>query len=74
MKLSLFPCLITAVAAASNCGPSRNVTDVEQGAIFNEFVQKFYFDKNVSAAFLDHVDESYIQHNPYALSGRQRAM
>jgi len=64
---------IIAAARAATCPPVSS-TPEEQLASFNAFVQKFYYDKNVKAAFLDHVDVNYIQHNPNALSGRQTAI
>ncbi|KAF2421159.1 hypothetical protein EJ08DRAFT_521539 [Tothia fuscella] len=72
---SLLPlCALTAaqLPAGPNC-PSRTVTPSEQLTIFKSFVRKFYVEKNVPAAFTDHVAESYIQHNPNFLSGRQVA-
>jgi len=65
---------ITAVSANAHACPPHKSTVAEQRASFNAFVQKFYIDKNVEAAFLGHVDPSYIQHNPNALSGRQNAI
>jgi predicted SnoaL-like aldol condensation-catalyzing enzyme len=76
MKLTLFPSLLVAgipTALAANC-PPRAVTSAEQKAIFDEFVDAFYVKKNVSQAFLNYSDESYIQHNPDFLSGRGVAL
>jgi len=61
-------------AAATLYCPSRPATEREQIAIFDEFINKFYFIKNASLAFGEHVDVNYIQHNPNALSGRQVAI
>jgi predicted SnoaL-like aldol condensation-catalyzing enzyme len=62
----------TLASAAANC-PGRIVTSFEQLEIFKTFVRKFYVEKNIPAAFTDHVAESYIQHNPNFKSGRQIA-
>ncbi|KAH8590066.1 hypothetical protein B0O99DRAFT_599329 [Bisporella sp. PMI_857] len=58
--------------APENC-PPRPATQWLQNRIFEDFLQKFYVEKNATAAILDHMSEQYIQHNPYALSGRQNA-
>ncbi|USW58205.1 Putative NTF2-like domain superfamily, SnoaL-like domain-containing protein [Septoria linicola] len=54
--------------------PSQPVSSTQQRAIFNQFIQKFYIEKNATAAFSEHVAESYIQHNPNVLSGRENAI
>ncbi|RDW92419.1 hypothetical protein BP5796_01813 [Coleophoma crateriformis] len=54
--------------------PPRAATPEEQRSIFATFSQKFYVDKNVSAALNDHLADDYIQHNPAALSGKQAAL
>jgi len=64
--------IITA-ATAANCPPHK-ATLKEKRAAYEDFVQKFYIEKNVEAAFVNHMDENYIQHNPNALSGRQSAI
>lgn len=80
MKLGylLMSALATLVAAkhpAPNCPPKPGFLHLDdQLTSFNEFVQTFYYDKNVSKAFLEHVDVNYIQHNPFALSGRSNAI
>jgi predicted SnoaL-like aldol condensation-catalyzing enzyme len=78
---SALPLLTTATATATasssaataNC-PGRPATTAEQKVIFADFVNAFYVTKNVTKAFLDHVAEDYIQHNPGFPSGRQVAM
>jgi predicted SnoaL-like aldol condensation-catalyzing enzyme len=80
-NIYLLPLLFPAALAGSinthkpppNC-PSRPVSPATQAAIFLAFFQKFYIAKNVTNAFLDHVSPSYIQHNPYALDGRDAAI
>lgn len=67
----------TAPAAAADptpyC-PSRPATNAEQTAIFTEFLQSFLVKKDAKTAFLRHMAENYIQHNPMVLSGRQVAI
>lgn len=50
--------------------PPRPATSQQQKAIFNEFINKLYVDRNGTRALLDHMPEDYIQHNPFAHSGR----
>jgi predicted SnoaL-like aldol condensation-catalyzing enzyme len=66
--------LLAPLALAANCPPSPNTSPAAQRASFLAFVDLFYRQRNVSAAFTGHVDESYIQHNPYFLSGRTAAV
>jgi predicted SnoaL-like aldol condensation-catalyzing enzyme len=74
MMYSLALLFLTPLALAANCPPTPNTTAVAQRASFLAFVDLFYRQRNVSAAFSAHVHESYIQHNPYFLSGRAAAV
>ncbi|KAF9871447.1 hypothetical protein CkaCkLH20_11094 [Colletotrichum karsti] len=56
-----------------NC-PPRPANAAEQRAIFNDFVNDFYVEKNTTKALLNHQAEDYIQHNPNVLSGRQASI
>jgi predicted SnoaL-like aldol condensation-catalyzing enzyme len=58
---------------AASCSPAP-ATPAEQKVIFDKFVDAFYVKKNATEAFLNYVVESYIQHNPNFLSGRDVAM
>ena len=42
-----------------------------QDDIFNDFVQRFYIDKNVSEALHTYATSDYIQHNPFVGQGAQ---
>jgi predicted SnoaL-like aldol condensation-catalyzing enzyme len=66
--------LLAPLALAANCPPAPNTSPSAQRASFLAFVDLFYRQRNVTAAFTNHVHESYIQHNPYFLSGRAPAM
>ncbi|KAF2220494.1 hypothetical protein BDZ85DRAFT_266686 [Elsinoe ampelina] len=58
-------------AAAAFC-PPRPASAREQRKIFNEFVNAFLVEKDYSVNFFNtYIAEDYIQHNPFALSGRQ---
>ncbi|KAF4555049.1 Hypothetical protein D9617_3g021180 [Elsinoe fawcettii] len=60
-----------AKAAASLCPPGRS-TPREQLQAFNDFVEAFVVRQEYDAAtFNKYIAEDYIQHNPFALSGRQ---
>ncbi|KAF5517513.1 hypothetical protein CGCA056_v011157 [Colletotrichum aenigma] len=60
-------------ATLPNC-PSRPASPAGQRAIFNDFVNDFYVERNTTKALLNHMTEDYIQHNPNVLSGRQSSV
>lgn len=64
---------VLAAIPAPNC-PPRPTKTAEQTVIFEQFVNSFYVKKNITEAFLNHVAESYIQHNPNFKSGRDIAL
>ncbi|CAG8612912.1 12360_t:CDS:2 [Acaulospora colombiana] len=70
--------VVTVSASLSNAQtsycPSRPATEAEQQQIFEEFYQALWVKKDVPGAFNKHVDVNYINHNPYATSGRQNAI
>jgi len=68
MKLTYFLSILSIASAASFC-PSRGAGEKEQLASWHQFVDKFYIKKDVPAAFEDHIDHNFIEHNPGALSG-----
>ncbi|KAH7055806.1 hypothetical protein B0J12DRAFT_726768 [Macrophomina phaseolina] len=61
------------LSTAELCPPKYAPADLQR-AIFYDFVNTFYTIGNTTEAFLTHVDESYIQHNPAILSGRDAAI
>lgn len=61
-------------AATEPYCPPKPATEAEQKEIFKSFYQLLWVTKNVATAFNKHVSTDYIQHNPYATSGRQRAI
>ncbi|KAE9375844.1 hypothetical protein N431DRAFT_334060 [Stipitochalara longipes BDJ] len=77
MKLTTFLLstlsLLPLISSKSYCPPQPACAE-DQVKIWNEFVDELWIKKNVSLAFLTHVDPGYIQHNPFALSGRQAAI
>jgi predicted SnoaL-like aldol condensation-catalyzing enzyme len=68
MMLNIFLSLLTVASATSYC-PSRPANNTEQISIFHQFVQKFYLDKNIKAAFDDHFSPQWIEHSPDAPPG-----
>lgn len=62
------------VQAAESYCPPRAATAAEQEEIFKRFYQRLWVEKDVVGAFTEHVSPDYIQHNPYATSGRQSAL
>jgi predicted SnoaL-like aldol condensation-catalyzing enzyme len=73
MLLSV-PATLAHATKPSSCIPGKRVTPKEQSKNFSKFIQTLYVDKNVSAALNEYALESYIQHNPSAVSGRQAAI
>jgi predicted SnoaL-like aldol condensation-catalyzing enzyme len=72
--------LLSATAAAQNAQnvlpagpycPSFKVTPEQQRAIFEKFTEHFLITGKLRTAFTNHVADTYIQHNPFILSGRQ---
>lgn len=51
--------------------PGKPATTAEQREIFNQFVQTFYVEQQARKAFMRHVPENYIQHNPDIPQGRR---
>jgi predicted SnoaL-like aldol condensation-catalyzing enzyme len=63
----------TSTAAALPAGPycpSFPVTPEQQRAIFDKFTEHFLVTAKFHTAFSQHVASTYIQHNPFILSGR----
>lgn len=54
--------------------PPRPATLAEQEKIWEEFYDLLWVKRDVTGAFNKHVWTDYIQHNPYAVSGRQPAI
>jgi predicted SnoaL-like aldol condensation-catalyzing enzyme len=65
--------LLPLISSKSYC-PPQPACEADQIVIWNEFVDVLWIKKNVSLAFNTHVDVNYIQHNPFATSGRQPAI
>lgn len=86
MHFSTVALLSTALASLANAGPlplnelsppycpPRPVSSEQQRSIFDEFVQKLFIERNPTKALTDHMADDYIQHNPFALSGRQNGI
>jgi predicted SnoaL-like aldol condensation-catalyzing enzyme len=58
----------------STCSPGHPTPPWVQQKMFEDFLQRFYIKKDAKAAIQQTMAEDYIQHNPYALSGRQNAI
>lgn len=72
LALAFWP-FVSAVKTKPFC-PPRHASNIQQRAILDNWVQEFLIEKNMSRAFLDHVTEDYISHNPFARRGRQNAI
>jgi predicted SnoaL-like aldol condensation-catalyzing enzyme len=62
-----------AVAAEPNC-PPRPASPEQQAKIFFQFVDTFVNKNDFVTALSNHVADTYIQHNPAALSGREQTL
>lgn len=63
-------CLLGIAACEPYC-PPQPATPAEQATIFSEFINTFLVEGNPIQALRNHVADTYIQHNPAALSGRE---
>ena len=68
MKLAL-PIVFLPLTLATSWCPPRPAKSCEQKQIFDLFVRRLLIEKDVENAYVDHVDPSYIQHNPNVLGG-----
>ena len=59
----------TSTLAPPYC-PPRRATPKQQRAIFSDFVDTLYIQKNVPKAFNDHVASNLIEHDPFDFQGR----
>jgi predicted SnoaL-like aldol condensation-catalyzing enzyme len=62
-----------AIAAEPYC-PPRPASPEEQAKIFSHFVDMFVNKNDFVSALEAHVADTYIQHNPGALSGREQTL
>ncbi|PNS16440.1 hypothetical protein CAC42_174 [Sphaceloma murrayae] len=68
------PALASPPSAAPFC-PPRPASPQEQRKIFNDFVDAFIVRKDFSnTTWNTYIAEDYIQHNPFALSGRDQVI
>ncbi|KAG6997793.1 hypothetical protein G7Y79_00037g073110 [Physcia stellaris] len=54
--------------------PPQSVSPAQQHAIFFDFINKLYVQKNATDAYLTYVSPDYINHSPYAPQGREAAI
>ena len=54
--------------------PPQPASPYVQAAIFNDFINKLYVQKNATDAYLTYVSPDYINHSPYAPQGRAAAI
>jgi predicted SnoaL-like aldol condensation-catalyzing enzyme len=73
VALLLLASVATAQSTDAYC-PPRAATAAEQEKIWEEFYDLLWVKRDVKTAFGRHVHEDYIQHNPYAVNGRQAAV
>lgn len=68
------PILTLCVAMAAVSAPLAIAKAVDNRAIFSQFVDRFYNQRDVAGAFADHVSPDYIQHNPGLPDGPKAAV
>ncbi|KAF5021031.1 hypothetical protein F66182_6962 [Fusarium sp. NRRL 66182] len=76
MRLFFLATLLPVVLSCSSrfyC-PPQPATEEEQEAIFREWYQTFFMDRDIPAAYHRFVAENYIQHGPYGSNGREANM
>jgi predicted SnoaL-like aldol condensation-catalyzing enzyme len=67
--------LLTAIALLAAPGLAHAETcKLTPKQVVTQFLQEFYIEKKVRASFEKWVDPGYIQHNPYAQTGREAAI
>jgi predicted SnoaL-like aldol condensation-catalyzing enzyme len=66
--------VITSALAADPYCPPRSATAAEQATIFNEFINTFVNQGEVIKALQTHAADTYVQHNPSAMSGRENTI
>ena len=54
--------------------PPKPASPAQQHAIFDDFINKLYIQKNATDAYLTYVSPDYINHSPYAPQGRAVAI
>jgi predicted SnoaL-like aldol condensation-catalyzing enzyme len=66
--------LITALAALTAIPAQAATCKLKPKQVVTTFITEFYIDKKVREPFEKWVDPGYIQHNPYAETGRDAAI
>ncbi|KAH6689659.1 hypothetical protein F5X68DRAFT_230275 [Plectosphaerella plurivora] len=61
-------------AQATTCSRNHHTSSRTQQKNFENFIHRFYIENDAVKAIEQTMSEDYIQHNPYALSGRQNAI
>jgi predicted SnoaL-like aldol condensation-catalyzing enzyme len=67
-------CLFAAFLAFAAAGANAATCKLTPKQVVEKFMNEFYVEKKVRAAFETWVDPGYIQHNPMAATGRQAAI
>ena len=76
MRLILAAALSAALlpAAAAHAQSGAETCTLSPKQVVTQFMDEFYMQKKVRSAFERWVDPGYIQHNPYAATGRDAAI
>ncbi|MEO0032371.1 MAG: hypothetical protein RIS94_2129 [Pseudomonadota bacterium] len=74
MRLILAAALAALLPAAAHAQSGAEECTLTPKQVVTQFMDEFYIQKKVRTAFEHWVDPGYIQHNPYAQTGRDAAI
>ena len=66
--------LLAAIALLAAPAAHAETCKLTPKEVVTQFLQEFYIEKKVRSSFEKWVDPGYIQHNPYAQTGREAAI
>jgi predicted SnoaL-like aldol condensation-catalyzing enzyme len=74
LLLATLAAIATFAASPADARPRPARCALTPRQVVTRFVQEFYVDRHVRASFEHWVDPGYIQHNPFAATGREAAI
>ena len=74
MRLFLAAALAAIVPVAAHAEGPAETCKLTPKQVVSQFMDEFYMQKKVRSAFEHWVDPGYVQHNPYAATGRDAAV
>lgn len=74
MRVMMMAALVAGCCVATPAAAKTPACKLSPKQVVTRFMDEFYMKKQVRSAFERWVDPSYIQHNPYAATGRDAAI